>query len=255
MVQIIAGCAKKPRGDISNSPRGYAISLQRTMDLKNGTFRPAAEREERLLENEPDIESESELVASARRSDPHAMERLIRRYQDKVYRLAYSMMSADEDEALDLTQEVFLAVFRNIRRYKGKSSFYTWLFRIAVNTCLDARRRRRRWKRIFSFWPPAASTQSGDLQLIIEDVPEPNNTSSPLLALDRKELYMQVEKALKGLSPKQRLVFHMKIFQEMTIAEIAEIMSLAEGTVKSHLFRATRLLRQSLSSGDAFPWR
>jgi len=217
------------------------------MGFNSGTLRSAAEREERLATKAPD--TETELVARARRGDPQAMEQLILGYQEKVYRLAYSMMSADKEEALDLTQEVFLNAFRNIRGYKGKSSFYTWLFRIAVNTCLDARRRRRRWNRIFSFWH-LTPNQSDDAKLTLEDLPEPNETSSPLVALGRKETYIQVKNALRHLSPNQRLVFHMKVFQEMTIVEIAEIMNLAEGTVKSHLFRATRLLRQSLSRSD-----
>jgi RNA polymerase sigma-70 factor (ECF subfamily) len=95
------------------------------------------------------VYGDEELVRRAQRDDPWAIEQLIIRYQKRVYRVAYHMLSGDAEEAKDLTQEAFLKAFRRIKQFKGKSSFYTWLYRIVVNRCIDERKRRQRWFNIF----------------------------------------------------------------------------------------------------------
>lgn len=188
---------------------------------------------------------DEELVDRARQDDRRAIEQLIGRYQQKVYRIAYQMCYADEEEAKDRVQEAFFRAFRNIKKFKGKSSFYTWLYRIVVNTCIDAQRRRNRWHQTFLPWR-FGKTENEESNTTSEDYPDREENSNPLSRLTRQQLESDVKKALKSLSEKQRAVFQLKVFQEMSIPEIAEIMGLAEGTVKTHLFRATQFVRSQL---------
>jgi RNA polymerase sigma-70 factor (ECF subfamily) len=188
---------------------------------------------------------DEELVIRAQNDDPSAIEQLIRRYQRKVYAIAYQMCFADDEEAKDRVQEAFLQAFRSIKKFKAKSSFYTWLYRIVVNTCIDARRCSKRRSRVFSSWRFAKKEEKGS-NAFLEDYPDHNENMNPLSALSHRQLERDVKNALKLLSEKQRIVFQLKVLQEMSIPEIAEIMNLAEGTVKTHLFRATQRVRNHL---------
>jgi RNA polymerase sigma-70 factor (ECF subfamily) len=187
-----------------------------------------------------------ELVARAKRNDPAAAEQIIRRYHAKAYAIAYRTCSGDEEEAKDLTQEAFLRVFRNLKTFEGRASFYTWLYQIVVNTCLDAMRRRQRRKRIFPFWRSGNEGGEGSGE-VPEEHPDSDRDSDPLVTLSGNELRLQVQKALGTLSDHQRMVFELKVFEEMSIPEIAKMTNSAEGTVKSHLFRATQHVRKVLS--------
>ena len=155
------------------------------------------------------------------------------------------MLGGDAEEARDRTQDAFLQAFRSIKRFKGKSSFYTWLYRIVINTCIDARRRRSRWKEIFFPWR-YDKDKEGAPDNSLEEFADVSPGSDPLAATSGRQLEDDVKSALNKLSHRQRTIFQLKVFQEMSIAEIAETMELAEGTVKSHLFRATRIVQKQL---------
>lgn len=186
------------------------------------------------------------LVARARCNDPWATDELVRRYQEKVYRIAFGMCDGDPEEARDLSQEAFLKAFRNLSGFKGDSRFYTWFYRIVVNTCLDGRKRRQRWRRLLPFGrrPREEDQTPADP----EAAADPNVSRDPLQALSDREMRQDLRAALKTLPPRQRLVFQLKVQEEMSIRDIARIMGAAEGTVKSHLFRATRALRTALAA-------
>jgi RNA polymerase sigma-70 factor (ECF subfamily) len=189
---------------------------------------------------------EEELVRRARENDAGAMDQLVRRYQKKVYQIAYQMSGSDPEEARDCAQEALIQVFRNLGRFEGRSRFATWVYRVAVNTCLDARRRRRRWLRmIFSRRP--GIPDDADADTILDNLPAPENGMDPVSNVSSEELKHDVADALRRLSERQRTVFQLKVFQEMTIPEIAAVTGMAEGTVKSHLFRATQSVREQLS--------
>ena len=186
-----------------------------------------------------------ELVARAQVGDQTASEALVRQYQGKAYAIAYNMCSGDSEEARELTQEAFLRAFRSLKKFKGKSSFYTWFYRILVNTCLDSRRRRSRWEKIFSFWRENRSEKASSDE-INEEYPDTKEYSNPMTALSNKQLSKEIKEALASLPEKQRVVFQLKVLHGMRIREIAQIMGSAEGTVKSHLFRATQVMRDAL---------
>jgi RNA polymerase sigma-70 factor (ECF subfamily) len=188
---------------------------------------------------------DEELVAQAQEGDQRAIGELLDRYQQKAYAIAYNMCSGDSEEALDFTQEAFLKAIRNIKKFRKNSSFYTWFYRIIVNTCLDGIRRRRIRDRIFSFWRWGA--QKGEFPKDIrEEPPDAEETSNPMTILSGKQLTRDVRKALMSLPDKQRIVFQLKVLNGMSIREIAQVMGSAEGTVKSHLFRATHFMRKTL---------
>jgi RNA polymerase sigma-70 factor, ECF subfamily len=185
-----------------------------------------------------------ELVERVKRKDAGAAEQLVRRYQEKAYAIAYRTCSGDAEEAKDLTQEAFLRAFRGLDQFQGKSSFYTWLYRIVVNTCLDGLRRQHRRRDLTP--SRRADFGEGGPDGVLEGRVDPAAEDSPAERLARKQFRARVQKALSGLSSNQRMVFELKVFDELSISEIAGLMQSAEGTIKSHLFRATRHIREAL---------
>ena len=186
-----------------------------------------------------------ELVRRAQNDDAWAIEQLVLRYQKKVYAIAFQMLDGDAEEARDRTQDAFLQAFGRIKQFKGQSSFYTWLYRIVINKCIDARRRRQRWKKIFFPWRFEKNKDTA-AETSLEDYPDSERNADPLEMASRRQLEEDVNRTLRHLSERQRTIFQLKVFQEMSIAEIAESMGLAEGTVKTHLFRATRIVQMQL---------
>ncbi len=193
-----------------------------------------------------DPSDEAELVRRARNDDPRAIDQLLRRYQQKVYGIAYQLCGFDKDEAQDSAQEAMLQVFRNLKQFEGRSRFSTWLHRVVVNSCLDARRRRRRWTQVIFPWR-AERQEDADSRTALERIPDPQDGGDALSRVGGRELRRDLLATLKSLSEKQRTVFELKVLQEMSIAEIAAITGMAEGTVKTHLFRATQAVRTRLS--------
>ncbi|MGD8226192.1 MAG: sigma-70 family RNA polymerase sigma factor [Desulfobacteraceae bacterium] len=193
----------------------------------------------------PMVLSDEELVVRAQKDDTWATEELIHRYQKKAYAIAHHICFGDKEQAQDVTQEAFLKVFKNLKKFRGKSTFYTWFYRIVVNTCIDGMRRKQRREKIFSLWR-RRENRDAPLKKGIEGELEMEATVNPLQVLSGKELATKAQEVLQSLSEKQRIVFQLKVIQEMSITEIAKVMKMAEGTVKSHLFRATHVLREAL---------
>jgi RNA polymerase sigma-70 factor (ECF subfamily) len=193
----------------------------------------------------PMLLSDEELVVRAQKDDAWATEELIHRYQQKAYAIAYHMCFGDREQAQDFTQEAFLKVFKNLKKFRGKSSFYTWFYRIVVNACKDGMRRRRQRERILSLWRWGENREAS-LPEGMEGEPEMEASFNPMQALSGKQMAAKAQEVLQSLSEKQRMVFQLKVLQELSITEIAKVMKMAEGTVKSHLFRATHVLRDAL---------
>lgn len=185
------------------------------------------------LENSGD----EELVALARLGDRRAFEELVVRHQQKAFHIAFGF-ARDREEAKDLSQEAFLKAFTYLKQFDGRSSFYTWFYRIVVNVCLDHKRKAKR-------------TAADKFDETVEDRLEPSHQGLKPLPPDQQVLAGQisrkVEAALKTLPAKQRTAFILKNHQGLSIKEIAAVMKSAEGTVKVHLHRAVTALRQSLA--------
>lgn len=191
---------------------------------------------------------EIQLVLRAQAGDAEAMDALIAAYQHMVFTVAYPLCGFDRDEAMDVTQEALIQVFRKIGQFEGRSSLGTWIRRIAINESLLALKRKRRRLQFILPWRLFENEKNQETPFDLPGDPAGPGSQNPLEDLSTKELKRDVRKAMEGLSEKQRTVFVLKVFEEMTIAEIAEMTGMALGTVKTHLFRATRTVRDRLTA-------
>jgi RNA polymerase sigma-70 factor (ECF subfamily) len=173
-------------------------------------------------------EDDREAIEACRGGDREAFDRLVERYQRDIYRLCYRYVNNHED-ANDVAQEVFLRAYRAIGRFRGDSAFSTWLFRIAVNTCLSFRAARK----------PAAD----ELPEALMD-PRPGAQS----AVEKDEWSRRVREAVSRLPEKQRATVILKIYHELTHEEVAGILGATVGTVKANLFHALGNLKKTLGA-------
>lgn len=167
-------------------------------------------------------------------------EYFVKAYQKRVYRLAYTLLR-DPAEADGVTQDVFVKAYRALADFKGESAFETWLTRIAINTVRDVVRRRKP-EILFSELRRDGEDDGPELPASLD----PADGTSAERDLMSREIRRRLADALVTLSPRQRAVFVMKHYEERSIAEIGEATGLDEGTIKSHLFRAARKLRERL---------
>jgi RNA polymerase sigma-70 factor, ECF subfamily len=180
---------------------------------------------------------DEELVASARQGNRRAFEELVERHQRRAYHIAFDF-ARDRDEAKDLSQEAFLKAFTNLKNFDGRSSFYTWFYRILVNLCLDYKRRQKR---------APAETFDETTQNQLEPSQPQKKPRSPDEQVLARQISLRVGEVLASLPARQRTAFVLKNHQGLSIKEIAELMETAEGTVKVHLHRAVTALREKLA--------
>jgi RNA polymerase sigma-70 factor, ECF subfamily len=185
------------------------------------------------------------LVEQAQAGNRPAFEELVRRYDRDVLRLALNLMKRTED-ARDVYQEAFLKVYRNLQRFRFECSFYTWLYRIVTNVCLDHLRRRQ--ARPEDQAPETTySTQFEDAGTdFFERQREHRATLDPERHLLGQEIQKRLSVAMERLSPRERIVFEMKHYQGLKLRAIGDALGTSEETVKNSLFRATRKLRNEL---------
>jgi RNA polymerase sigma-70 factor (ECF subfamily) len=183
------------------------------------------------------------LVVEAQAGSRHAFEELVRRYDRDVLRLALNLMKRPED-ARDVYQEAFLKVYRNLHRFRFECSFYTWLYRIVTNVCLDQLRRRQ--ARPEDQAPEAGSAHDEGITDFFERQKEQRPTLDPERRLLGQEIQTRIASAMELLSPRERVVFEMKHYQGLKLRAIGDALGTTEETVKNSLFRATRKLRSQL---------
>ena len=181
--------------------------------------------------------ADEELVALAKNGDTKAFEELVDRYKQKAYHIAFDF-ARDREEAKDLSQDAFLKAYMNIKKFDGRSGFYTWFYRILVNVCLDYRRRKQR--------VPVESYEE-KLESGARLNQDPNAVPLPEQLVTAGQVSRKIGAALEALPPKQRTAFILRNHEGLSIREIAQMMQTAEGTVKVHLHRAVAALRQSLA--------
>jgi RNA polymerase sigma-70 factor (ECF subfamily) len=181
---------------------------------------PAAARSTRSREGD------REAVEACQRGDRDAFDGLVQRYQRDVYRLCYRYLNNHED-ANDAAQDAFLRAYRAIGNFRGDSAFSTWLYRIAVNTCLNFRAARK----------PAGS----ELPDALVD-PRPGAQAR----VEKDERSRSVREAVRRLPEKQRATVILKVYHDLTHEEVAGILGATVGTVKANLFHALGNLRKTL---------
>jgi RNA polymerase sigma-70 factor (ECF subfamily) len=183
---------------------------------------------------------ESALIRAAQAGDQDAFERLVRNYDQSVLRLAMNLLRSPED-ASDVYQEAFLRVYRNLNSFRFDCSFHTWLYRIVTNLCLDHLRK----KKVRRTESAVVETEEGIVDRM-ETVPEQRATSDPQRTLLSSELKEKIESALKGMTPRERMVFEMRHYQGLRLRAIGEILGTTEEAAKNCLFRATQKMRSAL---------
>ncbi|MBI3945963.1 MAG: sigma-70 family RNA polymerase sigma factor [Armatimonadetes bacterium] len=176
------------------------------------------------------------LVARARAGEQDAFETLVRRYQDRVYTIIHGFVR-DPEDALDLTQDTFVKAYQALGRFRGGASFYTWVYRIAVNNCKDALRRRAS--------RPWLSLEDEHFQeLGFEPAADPGNDPAEVVEAD--EMRVVVRRAVAMLPEKLRAAITLHDLEGIPQQEVARILGCPLGTVKSHVFRGRARLRKLL---------
>jgi len=184
-------------------------------------------------------------TAQVREHDREALDALFSRHMQKAYAISFHLCAGDQEQARDLTQEALLKAVRTIDTFKGEAAFSTWLYRIIYTTYLDRRKQAGRWAAVCAPWRWLKPKGDSDVD-IPEEPPDSAAKNDPLQALQGKQLEQELSTALLALPDKQRIVFQLKVAHDMSIREIAHVLNCAEGTVKSHLFRATQQLQKDL---------
>ena len=181
------------------------------------------------------------LVREAQRGNRAAFEELVRHYDSAVLRLAMHL-TGSEHEAQDIYQEAFLKAYKSMGSFRFECSFYTWIYRIVTNLCLDHLRKRQVRKED----APVATDSEGQTYDMLDQVADARAGANPEHDLMSRELGSRIGQALNKLSPRERMVFELKHFHGLKLRTVGEILNTTEDTAKNTLFRATQKLRGSL---------
>lgn len=175
-----------------------------------------------------------------RGGDRAAFRVLVERYQGRVFGLALRVLR-DEEQARDVVQDAFLKAYGSLDRFEGRSGFYTWLYRIAMNLCLDRKRRER------------GSRDLRDEEALLEAPADPEAVASPspAVALERAELRAQLARAIASLPDEARRTLELREIDGLSYHEIAEALGVPKGTVMSRLHHARRRVREALVAAGA----
>src|SRR5262245_37670810 len=185
--------------------------------------------------------NDSNLIRASQRGDRAAFETLVRQYDQAVLRLALHLTNSEAD-AQDIYQEAFLKAYRNLGSFRFECSFYTWIYRIVTNLCLDHLRKRQVRKEDTA----VTVNQEGTEYNLLDHVAEERAGFNPERDLMRRELGHKIGLALNRLTPRERMVFELKHYQGLKLRTIGEMLSTTEETAKNTLFRATQKLRGAL---------
>ncbi len=193
----------------------------------------------------PRIDPDLDLVERCQRKQPGAFEALVRRYQDRVFSLAFRFLR-DRAIAEEVAQDVFVSVFQHVQGFQKSSKFSTWLFRIVANQCHNkAKYLRRRKHHQQESIDSGAETEDGELR---RELPAEGESPEELSA--RRRLNARIQDAISALDEDHRLIVLLRDVEDLSYEEIGEALGLAEGTVKSRLHRARNELRARLSNTD-----
>ena len=188
--------------------------------------------------------SEVQLIRRAQQGDNVAFEELLLLHQKKVYNLCLRM-SANPDDALDLSQEAFLRAWRSLGQYQFEASFSTWLFRLTSNICIDFLRRKKRRQE-------TSLTESYDDSDEGAELSVPDAQPGPEQQAMTNETKIELARAMEQLSPEHREILQLRVIEDLQYEQIADILGVRVGTVKSRLARARLSFRKILKAGNYF---
>ena len=187
-------------------------------------------------------QNEQFLVDRVCSGDQAAFHELVGRYKKKIFYLAYDI-TGDHQEAEDISQEVFMKMYRSLKTFRRDAKMSSWLYQITVNTSIDSLRKKSS--------KPARSIDEFDPSFVQAELPAGGSGAyalNPVLSTESAQIQEHISQALKKISARERTVFVMRHYNDLKLHEIAEILNITIGTVKSLLFRAIKKLRKELST-------
>jgi RNA polymerase sigma-70 factor (ECF subfamily) len=184
------------------------------------------------------VNDEQVLVQRARNGEMGAFRELVELYKKKIYYLALDL-TGNHHDAEDLSQEVFIKAYRSLKKFRGDAKLNSWLYRITVNTCISQRRKKS----------VAAMTlqENFESDSSHQDFKNGESIHNPERDAESGLIQQHIEQALQQLTPRERSVFVLRHYNDLPLKEIAQILKITEGTVKSMLFRAIQRLQKELS--------
>jgi RNA polymerase sigma-70 factor, ECF subfamily len=186
---------------------------------------------------------DTQLIRGAQLGDAAAFEELVRQYDRAVLRLAVHL-TGSQDDGQDIYQEAFLRAYINIGSFRFECSFYTWIYRIVTNLCLDhLRKRSSRYRDLTT-----TISSDGEEEQVLDRIPDQRAGASPERNMASRELRGCILRAMERLSPRERVVFELKHYHGLRLRTVAGILNTSEGTIKNTLFRATHKLRTQLAA-------
>ena len=219
------------------SPPGRASGARERQ--QSGTHNPGLRGSVAAQGNRID---DTRLIREAQRGNRGAFEVLVRHYDQSVLRLALHLTGSETD-AQDIYQEAFLKAYKNLGSFRFECSFYTWIYRIVTNLCLDHLRK----KNVRKEDAPTAVDRDGEEYSLIDQVPDGRAGADPERDLMRRELGGKIRTALERLTPRERMVFELKHYHGLRLRTVGEMLNTTEETAKNTLFRATQKLRSALA--------
>jgi RNA polymerase sigma-70 factor, ECF subfamily len=217
---------------------GSTIRARRAED-QSGTQHPTIRGSLAAQGNRID---DTTLIREAQQGNRAAFEVLVRHYDQSVLRLAVHLTGSETD-AQDIYQDAFLKAYKNLGSFRFECSFYTWIYRIVTNLCLDHLRKRNVRKED----APVAVDNSGEEYSVIEQFADARAGANPERDLMRRELGSKIGAALERLTPRERMVFELKHYHGLRLRTVGEMLHTTEETAKNTLFRATQKLRTALA--------
>lgn len=187
------------------------------------------------------MEDDKELVKLAQSGDQQAFKQLVESYQRKVYSICYGMLKNPED-SMDASQETFIKVFRYLDKFNFQSKFYTWLYRISVNVCIDQIRKNKKRKNVEYDDAFSRVAEVGD-----ENIVPSTLGLNPEKAYGRKELREKMLEALEKIPEKHRTILILREAEGLNYDEIADVLEVSKGTVMSRLFHARKYFQAALA--------
>jgi len=175
------------------------------------------------------------LIHKIKAGDLDSFEKLVSRYQRKIFSFVYRMLVSEED-ARDITQEIFIQVFRSLETFRGDAKFSTWIYRVASNKCLDFLHKNKK----FRFYEPAAGWETGE-----QPAGSPVKTDPESIYL-REEKVRRVRRIIAGLPDKYRVALVLFHYEDLTYHQIAETLDIPVKTVATRLYRAKLILKERL---------
>ena len=237
-VQSTANLARAAGRRVQSTP---GMAATRAMDGANrgSSSRDDANREQERAHSRA---LEMDLIREAQAGSRAALDVLVRQYEHQVLRLALHLTGSEHD-AEDIYQEAFLKAYRYIGNFRFECSFYTWIYRIVTNLCLDQLRRRKTRREDHA----VVVDRTGDEIDLLASVSDDRSFSNPARELDRKLLGERIQAALGKLTPRERMVFELKHYHGLKLRTVGEMLNTTEETAKNALFRATQKLRAALA--------